>query len=176
MFELVTERLRLRPLRESDVVYLMKIFSDPIAMQYYPSTKSEQEAEEWIEWNHNNYDAFNVGLCAVELRDTCTFIGQCGIVPQKVDGTITMEIGYLFIREHWGKGYATEAAKACLNYGIEKCKFPKMISLIDPANESSIAVAIRIGMQKENRIQKWNRSIDVYSIRSEAVHEETDVS
>ncbi|MGM7700340.1 GNAT family N-acetyltransferase [Pseudalkalibacillus sp. Hm43] len=176
MFELVTERLRLRALRESDVVNLMKIFEDPIAMEHYPSTKSEQEAKEWIVWNHNNYDAFNVGLWAVELLDSGTFIGQCGIVPQKVDGKIQMEIGYLLVREHWGKGYATEAAKACLQYGFETCKFPKMISLIDPANGPSVAVAKRIGMQKENRIQKWNRSIDVYSIHSEAVQEETDVS
>lgn len=163
MFVLETERLRLRPLKLTDVQNLMKIFSDPIAMEHYPGTKSEQEAKEWIEWNHSNYHSFNVGLWAVELRSTGEFIGQCGIVPQKIEGEMLMEIGYLFIRDHWSNGYATEAAKACLNYGISKCKFPKVISLIDPANQPSVAVATRIGMQKENRIHKWNRAIDVYS-------------
>ncbi|WP_221568074.1 GNAT family N-acetyltransferase [Alkalihalobacillus sp. TS-13] len=167
MFELRTERLKLRPLKKGDLSNLMKIFSDPIAMKHYPSTKTEQQAEEWIEWTHNNYNAYNVGLWAVELLETGEFAGQCGIVPQKINSEVMMEIGYLFIREHWGKGYATEAALACLNYGFEKCRYPKLISLIAPENSPSSAVAKRIGMRKETQIHKWDRSIDVYAINSD---------
>ncbi len=166
MFELRTERLKLRPIRKSDLSNLMKIFSDPVAMKYYPSTKSERDAKEWIAWNHDNYNAYNVGLWAVELKETGEFIGQCGIVPQKIDGEVVMEIGYLLVRDHWGKGYATEAAYACLKYGLEKCKYPKLVSLIAPENAPSAAVATRIGMQKETRITKWDRQIDVYAIKS----------
>lgn len=161
-----TERLLLRPLTEADVPNLMRIFSDKIAMTHYPSTKSEDEAVTWIEWNLKNYDAFNVGLWAVESRDDSTFLGQCGIVPQKVNGVIQMEIGYSFVREFWGNGYAAEAAKGCLDYGFDKCHYPKMISLITPENLPSIAVAKRIGMEKECRIIKWGRQIDVYSIEN----------
>ncbi|WP_349409765.1 GNAT family N-acetyltransferase [Pseudalkalibacillus sp. SCS-8] len=163
MFEIQTERLRLRPLRRTDVTNLMKIFGDPVAMNYYPGTKSEDEAVEWIDWNIANYDAFNVGLWAVELKQDGTFIGQCGIVPQKVNGEMMMEIGYLFIRDYWGHGFATEAASACLNYGLHTCRYPKMISLITPDNLPSIAVATRIGMKKNEHIEKWGKRIDVYS-------------
>ncbi|WP_372508770.1 GNAT family N-acetyltransferase [Pseudalkalibacillus decolorationis] len=160
---LETDRLHLRSLTMSDVCHLMKIFSDPVAMAYYPSTKTETEAKQWIEWNLQNYQAFNVGLWAVELKKDQTFVGQCGIVPQKVNGIIQMEIGYSFIREFWGNGFATEAAKSCLNYGFQTCQYPKMISLITPNNTPSIAVAQRIGMKKECQIIKWDRPIHVYS-------------
>ncbi|WP_370529769.1 GNAT family N-acetyltransferase [Alkalihalobacillus sp. AL-G] len=159
-----SERLYLRPLKATDVSNLMKIFSDPVAMTYYPSTKTETEAIQWIEWNLKNYDAFHVGLWAAELKKDRTFVGQCGIVPQKVSGTIQMEIGYSFVRSFWGNGYATEAAKACMDYGFKKCHYTKMISLITPDNLPSIAVAERIGMEKECSIIKWGRPIDVYSV------------
>ncbi|MCF6136347.1 GNAT family N-acetyltransferase [Pseudalkalibacillus berkeleyi] len=159
----MTDRLRLRPLRESDRDHLMEIFSDPIAMKYYERTKSIQEAQDWIAWNHRNYHVYKVGLWAVVSAEDGHFLGQCGIVPQKVNDEILMEIGYSFIRDHWGKGFATEAARACLQHGFHTCEFPKMISLIDPNNKPSIAVAKRIGMERETQIMKWNRRIDIYS-------------
>ncbi|RAL22686.1 GNAT family N-acetyltransferase [Thermoflavimicrobium daqui] len=159
-----TERLNLRKMNPNDVTNLMEIFSDPKAMKYYPSTKNVEQTIEWIEWTMNNYTQYGVGLWIVEDKETGEFLGQCGIVPQEIDGAIEMEIGYLFARRVWGNGYATESALACKKYGFEQMKFSKMISLIDIKNLPSIQVARRIGMNKEKRMMKWGKEIFVYSV------------
>jgi RimJ/RimL family protein N-acetyltransferase len=75
-----TERLNLRRMTKDDTKNLMEIFSDPLAIRYYPSTKNEGETLEWIEWTQNNYDQYGVGLLIVEDKVTGEFLGQCGIV------------------------------------------------------------------------------------------------
>lgn len=163
-FVLSTERLNVRKMNKNDKQNLLEIFSDPIAMKYYPSTKDEQETEKWINWTISNYSNFGSGLWIVEEKETGEFLGQCGIVLQKVDGIVEMEIGYLFARRAWGNGYATEAALACKKYGFEELGLTRMISLIDAGNAPSIRVAERIGMNWEKRINKWGKDLDVYSI------------
>ncbi|MGC4378346.1 GNAT family N-acetyltransferase [Fictibacillus sp. Mic-4] len=161
---LTTERLQLRKMRNDDVNHLMEIFSDPEAMKYYPSTKSEKEALEWVNWTLDNYRNYGVGLWIVEDKQTGEFLGQCGMVLQKIDRAVEMEIGYLFARRAWGKGFATEAALACKKYGFETLKLPKLVSLIDPDNSPSIKVAERIDMTVEKRIHKWGKDVLVYSV------------
>lgn len=159
-----TERLRIRLMKWGDHANIMKIFSDPIAMRYYPSTKNEEEANFWINWTLDNYRKFGVGLWVVEASSTGEFLGMCGLVPQKIDGTVRMEIGYLFVRKHWGQGYATEAALACKDYGFDYLKCQELISLIDPDNRPSIKVARRLGMDYIKTIRKWNKAIAIYQV------------
>ena len=159
-----TDRLLLRKMTKDDTENLMEIFSDPVAMRYYPSTKNESETMEWIEWTKNNYDKYGVGLWIVEDKVTGEFLGQCGIVPQEVDGVMEMEIGYLFVRRVWGKGYASEAALACKNYGFEILRCNRMVSLPDVNNIPSTKVAERIGMQVIKTINKWGKEEYVYSV------------
>lgn len=166
---LQTKRLKIRKMRETDKENLVKIFSDPVAMEYYPDTKNEEETIRWINWTINNYHKFGVGLWIVESNETGEFLGQCGIVPQKIDGEVQMEIGYSFVRKFWGNGYATEAANACKEYGFSKLKLPRIISLIDPENKASIKVANRIGMTYEKTIEKWGKEVDIYSVENEEV-------
>ncbi|WP_054708283.1 GNAT family N-acetyltransferase [Bacillus sp. JCM 19041] len=161
-FVISTERLTLREMNKSDVGHLLNIFSDPEAMKYYPSTKDEKQTMDWIDWTLANYNQYGVGLWIVEDKMTGAFLGQCGIVPQEIDGKIEMEIGYLFVRSVWGNGYATEAALACKNYGFEQMKLNKIISLPDVNNLPSIKVAERIGMSIEKTIEKWGKEVHVY--------------
>jgi RimJ/RimL family protein N-acetyltransferase len=161
---LITERLILRKMNQEDACHLLQIFSDPVAMRYYPSTKNENETREWINWTLNNYAKYGVGLWIVEDKATGDFLGQCGIVPQEVDGEIKMEIGYLFVRRAWGKGYATEAATACKKFGFEQLNESEMISLVDVHNIPSAKVAERIGMSVKKKINKWEKEILVYSV------------
>ncbi|MEH7886082.1 GNAT family N-acetyltransferase [Bacillus sp. JJ1609] len=159
-----TERLILRRMTKEDTGNLVEIFSDPVAMRYYPSTKNESETMEWINWTLKNYDEYGVGLWIVEDKVTGEFLGQCGIVPQEVEGVMEMEIGYLFVRRVWGKGYATEAALACKNYGFERLKLNRLVSLPDVNNIPSTKVAKRIGMQEIKIINKWGKEVYVYSL------------
>lgn len=165
-FVLCTERLNLRKMNKNDVQNLMQIFSDPEAMKYYPSTKDENETIKWIDWTLRNYTSYGPGLWIVEEKDTGEFLGQCGIVLQKVSGVVEMEIGYLFARRVWGNGYATEAALACKKYGFEELGLTRMVSLIDVNNVPSIKVAERIGMKWEKCTNKWGRGVAVYSVSS----------
>lgn len=160
---LITKRLILRKMNQEDASHLLQIFSDPVAMRYYPSTKNENETREWIDWTLNNYAKYGVGLWIVEDKATGDFLGQCGIVPQEVDGEIIMEIGFLFVRRAWGKGYATEAATACKKFGFEQLNESEMISLVDVHNTPSSKVAERIGMSVKKKINKWEKEILVYS-------------
>lgn len=86
---------------------------------------------DWIDWTLGNYERHGTGLWIVENKGTGEFLGQCGIVPQEVEGVSEMEIGYLFARRAWGNGYATEAAAACKRYGFEELNLQKLVSLTD---------------------------------------------
>ena len=101
-----TERMVLRPMDMNDVDDLMGIFSDPVAMRYYPGTKSRQEAEEWVRGMLASYRDHGFGQWVAILKDSGEFAGQCGLTVQEVEGEEEVEIGYLFLRKFWGRGLA----------------------------------------------------------------------
>src|SRR5215203_6840978 len=82
---LETERMVLRRMEMADVDHLMGIFSDPVAMRYYPGTKSRQEAEEWVRRMQENYRDHGFGLWVAILEDSGEFAGQCGLTVQQVE-------------------------------------------------------------------------------------------
>ena len=151
MYIIETDRLRLREMTADDADHLMEIFGDPIAMRYYPSTLPREVALKWIEWNRENYNVYRSGMWACELKEDGAFAGQCGIIPQTVDGVEEMEIGYLFVRSYWGRGLATEAARAVMNYGFHTLGLNRLIATIYHKNEPSVKLAQRIGMTFEKR-------------------------
>ncbi|MBM7705057.1 GNAT family N-acetyltransferase [Metabacillus iocasae] len=159
-----TKRLQFRLMTTSDVENLLRIFSDSKAMVHYPSTKSKEETLTWIQWTLDNYRAYQVGMWIVEDKQTGAFLGQCGLVPQKIEGRIVLELGYLFLRSVWNHGYATEAATAVRNYAFHVLHVDEIISLIAPANNPSIRVAEKIGMTCEKEIEKWNKKILLYKL------------
>lgn len=160
---LETERMFLCRMEMDDVDNLMGIFSDPEAMRYYPATKSREEAEGWIRWVLHSYEENGFGLYAAILKESGEFAGQCGLIPQEVKGEREVEIGYLFLREFWGKGLATEAATACRDYGFDSLGLDRLVSLIDPANLASRRVAEKVGMELEKQVEKWGKTICVYA-------------
>ena len=83
---LETERLVLRRMEMSDIDDLMGIFSDPVAMRYYPATKSRQEVEGWVRWTLGSYEDHGFGLWVAILKDSGEFAGQCGLTVQEVEG------------------------------------------------------------------------------------------
>lgn len=161
---MTTERLNLRKMTTDDVQNLMAIFSDPEVMKHYPSTMNQEEALGWINRTLSNYEKLGVGFWIVEDKTSGKFLGQCGLIPQEYDGVNVMEIAYLFARQEWGKGYATESAKACKQYGFQVMSLNKMYSFIDANNTTSARVAERNGMHIEKTITKWGKDVLVYSV------------
>lgn len=164
---LETERLRLRRFRREDVDAVFAIIGDAVAMKYYPKTFDRKDAEEWVGRNFRRYAEHGYGFYAITLKDADEMIGDCGIIRQEIDGRVELEVGYHLRRDHWGRGYATEAAKACMSYGFDVLGAKKLISLIRPENVPSRRVAERNGMKIERQIMHWGLQHLVYAMRRE---------
>jgi RimJ/RimL family protein N-acetyltransferase len=141
-----TERLYLRELLIDDKKELMKVLSDSESMKFYPHPFSEEEVENWIQWNIKNYKNYKHGLWAVILKEGEVFIGDCGITMQNIENEIVPEIGFHIIKEYCNKGFATEAALACKKYAFKVLNYPKVFSYTTLPNIPSQKVAKKIGM------------------------------
>jgi RimJ/RimL family protein N-acetyltransferase len=149
-----SERLRLRRLEPADFDELHSMFQDPLVMRYYPSLKSAAETQAWLDRVYAAYASHGHGLYAVERESDGAFLGQCGPMPQLVEGETLIEIGYLFKSKHWHRGYAAESAILCRDYCFDVLRLPKVISLVRPVNSPSRAVAERAGMTVQ-RTTTW---------------------
>ena len=147
-----TQRLRLREMTEEDLPALAKIMQDPVAMEAYEKTYSDQQILEWIGRNVRRYRQDGCGLWAAELLESGQVIGQCGLARQTIDGFSFWETGYLFQRAFWGCGYATEAARACRDYAFSQLGASAVYSIVKPSNLASQKVARRCGMTPEREV------------------------
>jgi RimJ/RimL family protein N-acetyltransferase len=143
---LETSRLILREFVREDADALARVICDPETMRYYPTPFERSDADEWIARNRRRCEELGHGLWAIDLKSTGEMIGDCGLTIQKVDGEDLLEIGYHLRRDHWGRGLATEAARACRDYAFTRLAAPFVISLIHPENTPSCRVAERNGM------------------------------
>ncbi len=164
MIVLETPRLRLRQMTADDADNLLGIFADPEAMRFYPATKGRRETEAWIDWNLRSYAEHGIGLWIVEAKETGRFVGQCGLTMQEIEGVWEPEVGYLFLRAYWGRGYATEAAAACLDYGFTQQGCERIICLPSAANLPSRRVAERLGMRLEREGERRGIRMCVYAL------------
>jgi ribosomal-protein-alanine N-acetyltransferase len=142
---LETERLILRPWKLEDADAMFEICRDSEVMLHIGNRKpyeSVEDAVKFLDWAIS-YQKKN-GFCrwAVVEKSSGKIVGSCGFFRLKNDDK---ELGYLFAREVWGKGLATEAAGACLRYGYEKLNFTKIIALTDVAHFASQKVLEKIG-------------------------------
>jgi RimJ/RimL family protein N-acetyltransferase len=139
-----TVRLTLRELTSTDVDGLLEIFGDPLAMWAYPSIKTRAETEDWIRWAQSSYAANGWGLWAVIRRTDGRFLGDCGPMPQPVDGETVPELGYHIVRREWGQGYATEAALACRDWFFANTSHDRLVSIVWPPNTPSRRVGEKV--------------------------------
>ena len=107
-----TERLYLRELNQSDFQPLCLILQDEETMYAYEGAFDDEEVKEWLDRQISRYRKWGFGLWAAVLKDTDEMIGQCGLTMQPWKEKQVLEVGYLFRRSFWHRGYAAEAAKA----------------------------------------------------------------
>ena len=158
---LTTKRLLLREMTEADFPALAAILRDAQTMTAYEGAFSEAETREWLDRQLVRYREDGFGLWSVVLKETGTMIGQTGITWQTVEGERLPEIGYLFNRAYWHRGYAAEAAAACRQYAFDTLGFPEVFSIIRDSNIPSMNVAIRNGMLIRKRFVKHYRGVDM---------------
>ena len=164
---LETERLVLRHLTVDDVDAIFAVIGDPETMRFYPQTFTREDAVGWIARSLERYRRDGYGLFAVVLKSNGEVIGDCGVVRQEIEGESMLEVGYHFRRDHWGHGYATEAARACRGYGFGHLKAEKVVSLILTENVPSRRVAERNGMKVERQATFHELPHLVYAMKRE---------
>lgn len=156
-----TERLRLRELTEGDRAALAAILQDAETMVAYEGPFDDAEVDAWLARMIERYREDGFGLWAVELRESGEVIGQCGLTRQRIDGADVIEVGYLFRRAYWHRGYATEAAAACRDYAFDALGAERVYAQVRDTNLASMNVAIRLGMTVRSRFVKHYRGVDM---------------
>ena len=162
-----TARLVLREFAPDDADYLALVLCDPETMKYYPAKIDTNGIQQWIERNLRRYAEDGVGLWAMVLKSSGEVIGDCGIIRQHLEEEHLYEIGYHLRRDHWGRGYATEAAVACREWGFANLKVDRLISLIRPENVPSCRVAERNGMTIWKKVEWRGLRHYVYAVERE---------
>jgi hypothetical protein len=146
-----TPRLVLRQFHRDDGEAMDAVFGDADVMQYGDGPKSSDWVRAWItRWIDERYPAWGFGSWAVVDKVRNTLIGYCGL--SRFPGRCAAdeaEIGFRLARAHWGRGFATEAARAACGHAFDTLGLPRIVALIDPANLASIRVAEKVGLMYE---------------------------
>lgn len=166
---LETERLYLRKMCQTDFSSLCKILQDEEVMYAYEGAFNDIEVQEWLDKQISRYQKWGFGLWAAILKESDEMIGQCGLSMQPWKDQEVLEIGYLFQRKYWHRGYATEAAKACRQYAFNTLNAKEVCSIIRDTNTASQNVAVRNGMTLRDSWTKHYRGVDMPHYRYVAV-------
>jgi RimJ/RimL family protein N-acetyltransferase len=146
--ELRTDRLILRRWLADDRVPFAQLNSDPRVMEFFPAALSREESDALADRIHAHFARHQFGLWAMEIPQRTAFAGFVGLaVPGfKAPFMPCVEIGWRLASEHWGFGYATEAARAVLTFGFDSLALDEIVSFTTPHNCRSRRVMERIGM------------------------------
>lgn len=134
-------------MRPADVDQIAELLGDAEVMRFYPAPKSREETARWIQWNLENYIDHGYGLWIVETQ-AGTFVGDCGLTWQQVNGELKLEVGYHVRSRLQGQGFATEAAIACRDFARDQLGVRDLVAIIHPDNRASERVAEKLGMYR----------------------------
>ena len=143
-----SNRLNFRLMTDDDFEDMSAMLADPSVMEFYPSPKSREETQAWIDWNKRNYSEHGYGLWIIETKSG-EFVGDCGLTWQAVNGRPELEVGYHVRSAMQGRGYATEAAAACRDFARDALGAVHLVAIIHPDNTASRRVAQKIGLEFE---------------------------
>src|SRR5437762_123061 len=143
-----TSRLHLRPWRDQDLPAFAALNADARVMEFLPSPLTRPESDARAASIREHFDRHGFGLWAVEIPGVVSFAGFVGLsVPTfQAHFTPCVEVGWRLAYEHWGQGYATEAATAAVDFGFTNCGLTEIVSYTVPANHRSRRVMERLGM------------------------------
>lgn len=152
--ELLTPRLRLRRWAPRDAVPFAALNADPVVMAHFPGTLARSESDALIGRIEGAWAGNGIGFAVAERREDGAFVGMVGLnrlslpgVGRPQDGAL--EVGWRLARAHWGRGYATEAARAWIAHGFATFADDEIVAIIVPGNAASRAVARRLGMRED---------------------------
>lgn len=161
---LETPRLLLREMttRDAEQAYLLNL--DPEVIRYTGDKPfdSIETARRFLE-QYDHYKRYGFGRWAVIRKDDGMFLGWCGLKYSPDPGEY--DIGFRLFRDYWNRGYATEAATACLRLGFEKFDMPVITGHVMPANTASSRVLVKCGLTYREKRMEHDAEVDIYEIR-----------
>ncbi|MFF7706154.1 GNAT family N-acetyltransferase [Pseudomonas sp. NPDC007930] len=151
ILELHTPRLRLRQWRDADLEPFAAMCADPQVMRYFPQPLSRLQSAALIGRVRGHFNEYGFGLWALEHRASGAFLGLTGLLNVSFDAAFTpaVEIGWRLAREHWGLGYASEAAYACLACAFGQMALDEVVAFTAEPNVPSQKVMLAVGMQRD---------------------------
>lgn len=163
-----TERLDFRLLEMSDFDTWLPLFETENIVPFLgldPKLTVQQRCEFWFNKCFTRYEKNHGGMNVLVDKSTGKMVGQSGLLIQNIEGLERMEIGYSILPEHWGKGFALEAAQKCKNFAFENNFTTSLMSMMHPDNIGSEKVAIRNGMTHEQYMDYYKGTpVNIYSI------------
>ena len=154
MHPVTTERLRLREFVFEDAAFVLRLLNEPsfIANIADRGVRSLADAERYLaEGPMTSYARNGFGLWLVELLDSGEPAGMCGLIRR--EGLEDADIGYAFLPEHWGAGYAREACALTLALGRERFGLDRVVAIVSPGNARSVRVLEHLGFADEGIIR-----------------------
>lgn len=151
MTTLRTDRLILRQWHDEDLAPFATLNADPEVMRHFPSTLTKEQSDALAERARHHLQQEGWGLWAVAVHDGASFIGFVGLARPSFEAAFTpcVEVGWRIAREHWGLGYAPEAAQAALRVGFRDLGLDEIHSWTVAANAPSLRVMEKIGMHHD---------------------------
>jgi ribosomal-protein-alanine N-acetyltransferase len=166
-----SERFIFREIEESDFEFIAKIMRDEGVQKVWERYFLDEDVREWIERRKKGYKNNGVDYLLTINKLTQEVVGQIGLLRENIDGEEVWGIGYILMSEYYGKGYATEGAKAMVDYAFNILKASKIVCDIRSMNKSSIAVAKRIGMAETGIFLKKYKGMEMPHLIFELISE-----
>ncbi len=172
--ELLTERLRLRPIGNGDIDELHRLWIDPDVRRYLADGRivARDVVEAIVADSQKNFRERSFGFFAIFLRDAVELVGFCGLRVFE-DGE-QVELLYGVRPDHWGSGIANEAATEVLRYAFERVGVDRVIAATDTPNQRSVSVLQRLGMSFEARREFHGLDTVFYSMNADEFREHAE--
>lgn len=149
-----TERLIIRQLTADDGEFILELLNEPDWIKYIGDrgVRTIDDAKKYItEGPMTMYAEHGIGLHAVELKESSKPIGVCGLIQR--DFLKDVDLGFGYLSTYWGKGYAYEAAKAIMTYGVDELGYRRIAGFTSLDNEKSANLLQKLGMKDEGKIR-----------------------
>jgi ribosomal-protein-alanine N-acetyltransferase len=161
---LLTERLRLRALRESDLEEFQELYGHP-RVQDLIGAHTPEEVEEELRFGIAHQAEHGWSFWAVEQLGDGAFLGVCGVRPLEMRGP-EVELGYDLLPDAWGRGVATEAVRATLDYALGPLGMQRVIAVVEPHHRASKRVLEKAGMTRVGERDAYGERNLLYEIRA----------
>ena len=166
---LETERLIIRSFTMDDADAMFKVFGDPETMRFFGIwlATSVENARRFIRWVTGMETEHGYSFWAVVEKESGEVIGDCGLAPLEGEGP-EVELGCDLRRDQWNKGYATEAGRACLEYGFKELKLRRIVAVTNPQNLGARRALQKLGFAEIGKGEHYGSESVIFEVKAES--------